>query len=277
MKFLSTRRRHPLAGLIVLGLALVMMGAFYSAFRPAAAGQSGSDTALIAQGRKLFVVSCSTCHGLNGEGTLDKGGNQNGPSLVGVGAAAVDFQVGTGRMPLAAPGTQAAARHPVYSPQEVRALAAYIATLGPGPSIPAANDYGTAGLSAEEIAQGGEFFRTNCTACHNYAGKGGALPSGRYAPSLTGVDPRYIYEAMVTGPQSMPIFSDAVLKPQEKRQIIAYLQTLESQPAYGGSQLGSLGPVTEGLWSWLAGIGVLVLATVWISNNGARARKKSHE
>ncbi len=277
MKFLSTRRRHPLAGLVVLALGLVMMGGLYSAFGPAAADQSASDTALIAQGRKLFVVSCSSCHGLNGEGVVNKDGTNNGPSLVGVGAAAVDFQVGTGRMPLAAPGPQAAARHPVFSPQEVRAMAAYIATLGPGPSIPAADDYGTAGLTAEQVAEGGEFFRTNCTACHNYAGSGGALASGKYAPSLQGVDPRFIYEAMITGPQAMPIFSDGVLKPQEKRQIIAYLQTLQAQPGYGGSQLGSLGPVTEGLWGWLGGIGVLVLATVWISNNGARARKKSHE
>ncbi len=276
MTFLSTRRRHPLAGLVVLALALVVMGGVYSAFRPAAADQSQSDTALVSQGRKLFVVSCATCHGLNGEGTLDRSGI-NGPSLVGVGAAAVDFQVGTGRMPLAAPGPQAPARHPVFNPQEVRALAAYIATLGPGPAIPAADDYGTSGMTEQDIAAGGEFFRTNCTACHNYAGSGGALPSGRYAPSLHGVDPRYVYEAMITGPQSMPIFSDAVLKPEEKRQIIAYLQTLESQTSYGGSSLGSLGPVTEGLWGWLGGIGVLVLATVWISNNGVRARKKSHE
>lgn len=277
MKSLSTRRRHPLAGLLVLAFALIVMGGLYSTFRPAEAGQGQSDTALVAQGRNLFVVSCSTCHGLNGEGTLDKSGNANGPSLVGVGAAAVDFQVGTGRMPLANPGPQAPARHPVFTEPEVRALAAYIATLGPGPAIPAANDYGIAGLSQQDIAQGGEFFRTNCTACHNYAGKGGALPSGKYAPSLHGVDPRYVYEAMVTGPQSMPIFSDAVLKPDEKRKIIAYLKSLEDQTSYGGSSLGSLGPVTEGLWGWLGGIGVLVLATVWISNNGARARKKSHE
>lgn len=277
MKFLSTRRRHPLAGLVVVAFALLVMGGLYSTLRPAAADSSQSDTALVAQGRNLFVVSCSSCHGLNGEGTTDKGGNINGPSLIGVGAAAVDFQVGTGRMPLAAPGPQAPARHQVFSEQEVRAMAAYIATLGPGPSIPSADDYGTEGMSEQDIAEGGEFFRTNCTACHNYAGRGGALPSGRYAPSLHGVDPRYVYEAMVTGPQSMPIFSDAVLEPDEKRKIIAYLKTLEDQTSYGGSSLGSLGPVTEGLWGWLGGIGALVLATVWISNNGARARKKSHE
>ncbi len=274
MKFLSTRRRHPLAGLVVLVLGLVVMGGLYSAFRPASADQSGSDTELISQGRKLFVVSCASCHGLNGEGVLSNDGTNFGPPLVGVGAAAVDFQVGTGRMPMARPGTQAAARTPIFTDKEVEALAAYVASLGPGPAIPSANDYSTDGMTEEQIAQGGEFFRTNCTACHNFSGAGGALPNGRYAPSLLGVDPKYIYEAMITGPQSMPIFSDGVLKPQEKRQIIAYLETLKEQPGYGGSRLGSLGPITEGLWAWGLGIAGLVLATVWISNNGARAKKK---
>lgn len=277
MKFLSTRRRHPLAGLVVLLLGLVVMGGLYSAFRPAAADQSGSDTALISQGRRLFVVSCATCHGLNGEGILTKQNTNFGPPLIGVGAAAVDFQVGTGRMPMAQPGPQAQARTPIFDPGEVRALAAYVASLGPGPAIPTDSQYSTSGLTAEQIAEGGEFFRTNCTACHNFAGKGGALPNGKSAPSLIGVNPKYVIEAMLTGPQQMPKFSNGVIKPQEKREIIAYLQQLKSQPGYGGSKLGSLGPVTEGLWGWVLGIGVLVLATIWISNNGARATKKKSQ
>ncbi len=274
MKFLSTRRRHPLAGLVVVVLGLVVMGGLYSALRPAAADQSATDTALISQGRRLFVASCASCHGLNGEGVLAKTGTNFGPSVIGVGAAAVDFQVGTGRMPAARPGTQIDARTPVFNAEEVRALAAYVASLGPGPAIPAKDDYGTGGMTAEQISEGGQFFRTNCTACHNYAGSGGALLHGRYAPGLHGVNPRYIYEAMITGPQQMPIFSDQVLEPEQKREIIAYLQTLDAQPGYGGAKLGSLGPVTEGLWGWAIGIGSLVLATVWISNNGARVKKK---
>jgi quinol---cytochrome-c reductase cytochrome c subunit len=275
VKFLSTRRRHPLAGLVVLVFGLLVMGGLYSALRPAAADQSSSDTALISQGRRIFVASCSSCHGLNAEGVVSKHNTNFGPSLVGVGAAAVDFQVGTGRMPAARPGTQMPQRTPVFTEDEVRALAAYVASLGPGPAIPSANDYNIQGLTAEQVAEGGQFFRTNCTACHNYTGAGGTLPNGRFAASLLGVDPRYVYEAMISGPQNMPKFSDDVLKPQEKREIIAYLHTLEKQPGYGGAKLGGLGPVSEGLWGWTVGIGVLVLATVWIANNGARVKKKS--
>jgi ubiquinol-cytochrome c reductase cytochrome c subunit len=275
LRYLSTRRRHPLAGFVVVLFALVVAGGLYSAFRPAVAGQSStSDTQLIAAGRKLFVVGCASCHGLNAEGIVTKRGTNFGPPLIGVGAAAVDFQVSTGRMPAQRPDTQIPQKSPSYNAQEVRELAAYIASLGPGPAIPDRQAFNTSGLSNAQIVQGGEFFRTNCTACHNYAGAGGALPHGRYAPSLSGVSPRHIYEAMLTGPQQMPVFSDDVLKPSDKREIIGYLQRLENQTAYGGLDLGSRGPVTEGLWGWVAGIGALVLAAVWIANNGVRAKKQ---
>lgn len=275
MRFLSTRRRHPLAGLVVVLFALVVAGGLYSAFRPAVADESSkSDTELIAEGRQLFVVGCATCHGLNAEGILTKRGGNYGPPLIGVGAAAVDFQVSTGRMPLARPNTQAPAKPATYSDDEVSKLAAYIASLAPGPAIPASDVYDVSAATDEQIARGGAFFRTNCTACHNYAAAGGALPEGRYAPSLLGVEARHIYEAMLTGPQQMPVFSDEVLKPADKRDIIAYIKMLEEQTAYGGLELGSRGPVTEGLWGWTVGIGLLVLAAVWIANNGVRAGRQ---
>jgi ubiquinol-cytochrome c reductase cytochrome c subunit len=275
VRYLSTHRRHPLAGLVVLLFALVIAGGLYSAFRPAVAGEaSKSDTQLIAEGRKLFVVGCASCHGLNAEGIVTKRGHDFGPPLIGVGAAAVDFQVSTGRMPAERPDTQIPVKQPTYNQHEVRALAAYIASLGPGPAIPDPQSYSITGVSNADIVQGGQFFRTNCTACHNFAGVGGALPHGRYAPSLHGVSPRHIYEAMLTGPQQMPVFSDGVLKPQEKRDIIAYLKALENQTSYGGVELGSRGPVTEGLWGWTFGTGALVLAAVWIANNGVRAKRR---
>jgi ubiquinol-cytochrome c reductase cytochrome c subunit len=274
VKFLSTRRRHPLAGLVVVLLGLVLMGGVYSAFRPANAADSKSDSQLIAQGRHLFVVSCASCHGLNGEGILTKHGDNLGPPLIGVGAAAVDFQVGTGRMPLAQPGAQALQRAPVFTEQETRALAAYVASLGPGPAIPSPDQYDVSNATNAEVVEGGAFFRTNCTACHNFAGSGGALPHGRFAPSLMKVSPRHMYEAMLTGPQQMPVFSDQVMTPQDKRDIIAYVQALKHEPAYGGSKLGSLGPVSEGLYGWLIGVGALIIVAVWIATNGVRAGKR---
>jgi ubiquinol-cytochrome c reductase cytochrome c subunit len=274
VKFLSTRRRHPLAGLLVVLLGLVVAGGVYSAFRPAVAASGSSDTAMVQAGRKLFVVGCASCHGLNGEGILTKSKTNYGPALTGVGAAAVDFQVGTGRMPLAEPGRQAQPKPPNYTPQEISELAAYVASLGPGPAIPGPDETNVSKATTAEIVEGGQFFKTNCTACHNYAAEGGALPSGGYAPPLLDTSARHIIEAMLTGPGQMPRFSDSVITPNQKRDILAYITMLKTQPQYGGSNLGSRGPVGEGLWGWLGGMGALVLAAVWIGNQGVRVRKK---
>ena len=275
MRKLSTRRRHPLAGIVVLLLALGVVGGVYSAvrFQPASAAESASQNDVDA-GRKLFLVGCASCHGKNASGIETKRGGNYGPSLIGVGAAAVDFQVGTGRMPMAQSAPQAPVKDPEYTAEETKQLAAYIATLGAGPAIPDDEYTDISGKTIEQIREGGEFFRTNCTACHNSVGAGGALPGGKYAPRLDGVSAKHIAEAMMTGPQQMPVFSDEVLSPEDKRQIIAYLKKTEKTPEYGGFALGSMGPVSEGLAAWLIGMGALVGAAVWIGANSTRSRKK---
>jgi len=271
---LSRARRSRVAAPLVLLLALLMTGGMYALLSPATAQTRTDDADQVAKGRALFLVGCSSCHGKNGEGVQTQRGNQYGPTLVGVGAAAVDFQVGTGRMPMAQPGVQALRKPPVYDAKETAALAAFVASLGPGPSVPEESQYDVSGVSNADIVKGGEFFRTNCTACHNFAGAGGALPRGKFAPKLTGVSEKHIFEALLTGPQQMPVFSNGVLTPSDKRDIIAYLKKNEETPAYGGFTIGSLGPVSEGLFAWLAGIGTLVGAAVWIASSSTRSKKK---
>jgi len=274
---LSRHRRRPLAGLAVLLFGLLLTGSLYAAFAPAQAGSADTDQALVAKGRDLFIVGCSTCHGMNGEGITTKRGKQLGPPLVGVGAAAVDFQVGTGRMPMAQPGVQVPRKKVLYSDEEISQLGAYVASLGPGPEVPAKSEYDVAKASNESVVRGGEIFRTNCTACHNFAGSGGALPQGKYAPKLTGVTEKHIYEALLTGPQQMPVFSDAVLTPEDKADVIAYLKKTEKTPGYGGFSMGALGPVSEGMFAWLVGIGVLVGFAVWIAAHTARVKKTGED
>ncbi len=275
---LSRHRRGPLAGLVVLLLGLLMTGGLYAAFSPASADETASSDEQIAQGRELFLVSCSFCHGQNGEGVRTEDGNQLGPSLVGVGAAAVDFQVGTGRMPMAQPGAQAAEKPATFNDEEIAALGAYVASLGPGPAIPDESEYSLEGMSDEErqaaISRGGQIFLTNCTACHNFEGSGGAMPRGGAAPRIRGVEPKHIYEALLTGPQAMPNFSNGNLSPDEKRDVIAYLGSLEDMPGYGGFGLGGLGPVSEGLAAWVIGIGLCVGGAVWIAAHTTRSTKK---
>lgn len=273
MRTLSSHRRHPLAGVVVLLLGLVLVGGVYSVAAPRSAEADTVSSDLVEEGRQLFLLGCASCHGLNADGIEQVDGGQYGPSLIGVGAAAVDFQVSTGRMPLAQNSQQALEKPRVYTEAETLALAAYVASLSPGPAIPPEDAYETSGLSTEEIVEGREFYQTNCSACHGTQGQGGALGGGRFAPELWGVEPVYIYEAMITGPQAMPVFSDALISPEEKRHLIGYVASLEEQPNYGGSPLGSFGPVSEGLAAWLVGMGVLVGFATWIGATAVRAKK----
>jgi ubiquinol-cytochrome c reductase cytochrome c subunit len=82
-------------------------------------------------------------------------------------------------------------------------------------------------------------------------------------------DAKNLYEAMVSGPQSMPVFADSTLSVEDKKNIIAYVEELQANKSPGGFSLGRLGPVTEGLFIFIAGLGVLVIAAVWI---GAKAK-----
>ena len=259
MKRLSRYRRHKAAGPLLLIFALLAIGTTFSvASETVKETQSVLDrSASIEEGKQIFLKGCSSCHGLNAEGA------SIAPSLIGVGAASVDFQVGTGRMPMADMSTQAMRKPRVYNEEETAALAAYVASLAPGPAIPGESElnYERDGNSAE----GGELFRNNCAMCHNFAGQGGALSQGKYAPTLMGVEPKHIYEAMITGPQSMPVFSDKTITPEEKLSMIKWIKAAEAEPNLGGATMGRIGPVTEGLLAWVLGLGLLIGIAVWLT------------
>ena len=258
---MAISRRHPAALLVVLGIALGTTGATYAAVTAQTQPKANvSSQTQVDQGKQLFLEGCSSCHGLAAQGSSD------GPSLIGVGAAAVDFQVGTGRMPMAAPGIQAPAKKVIYSEEEIAALAAYVASLGAGPAIPTSEQLST---DDTELALGGELFRTNCAQCHSVSARGGALSEGRWAPNLLETSDKHIYEAMLTGPQAMPVFGDKTITQKDKQNIIRYINELKKQENPGGTGLGRLGPVTEGLFIWVDGLVALLAVAVWI---GARAR-----
>jgi ubiquinol-cytochrome c reductase cytochrome c subunit len=249
-------RRSPLATVALIAIGLLFTGGAYALFNaPTDSGAQAASQESVEHGQKLFAANCATCHGLALEGT------EAGPSLIGVGAAAVDFQVGTGRMPLQNQSPQAPVKPPQFTDEDVTALADYVASIAPGPAIPDAQYLDAAG----DAAHGAELFRINCAMCHNVAGAGGALTEGKYAPALTGVSEKHIYEAMVTGPQNMPVFNDANLTPEDKRDIITSLKYIENNPSPGGFELGSLGPVAEGLFAWIFGLGAIVALAVWLT------------
>jgi ubiquinol-cytochrome c reductase cytochrome c subunit len=247
------RRLTSGAGLMV---GLILAGTLYSAFTPAqAATDASTDSAAVAAGQALYQRSCITCHGSNLQGVPKRG-----PSLIGVGEAAVYFQVHTGRMPLVRQEAEAQEKPPIFSEAQIEQLAAYVQANGGGPTLPVGD------IRGGDLAEGGELFRLNCASCHNTVGAGGALSSGKAAPSLTNADDMTIYTAMLSGPENMPVFGDNQITPDQKAEIINYVQTIKSQADPGGANIGRIGPVSEGLVIWVVGIGALLFGIFWMGS-----------
>lgn len=256
-----SRVRRRLGTVVRLTLALTLAGGVYAVFAP---GLAAEDTPQLstaaAEGKALFDQSCVSCHGRNAQGVQDRG-----PSLIGVGAAAVEFQVSTGRMPMARQEAQAPRKPPMFNDDQTRQLAQYIQELGGGPQVPDGNLRAPSD-DEEALGRGGNLFRVNCSSCHAFSGGGGALSSGKYAPSLDKATDRQLYAAMLTGPQNMPVFGDNQLTPEQKKEIISYVQeSLKQDRDPGGWGLGRFGPVTEGVAIFLVGIVALVFAALWIA------------
>ncbi|MFC3742773.1 cytochrome bc1 complex diheme cytochrome c subunit [Paractinoplanes deccanensis] len=258
-----SRARRRLGAAVRMLAALALAGGVYTAFAPGAFAEDDRQLSATAQeGKQLFDNSCITCHGKDAQGVDDRG-----PSLIGVGAASVEFQVGTGRMPMVRQEAQAEQKKPQFDKTQTKQLAQYIQELGGGPQIPEGELTESLESNPEALARGGELFRVNCTSCHGFGGGGGALSSGKYAPSLHDATPEQIYAAMLTGPQNMPVFGDNQLTPEQKREIITYItmQLQEDKDPGGLFNLGRYGPSTEGMAVFLVGITLLVFTALWIA------------
>lgn len=210
----------------------------------------------IASGRTLFIENCSSCHGTNAEGSA------RAPSLLGLGAATIDFWVSTGRMPLAYPTAQAAEKPPLFDAKQTQAIVAYVTHLHPGgPGIPYVD------VAAGDVSEGQILFSLNCAGCHTITGAGDALASGYYAPSLYPATATQIAEAMRTGPGNMPRFSPTQLTPAQLTDIVAYVHKYIQHPVdIGGLGLGAVGPVAEGFVALAIGVGLLMALAYWIGD-----------
>lgn len=264
----SRRRfRRRLTGAVLLAFGLSVAGVTAATLTPApqVAVADQSQSALVRTGQELYETACITCHGANLQGV-----NGRGPSLAGVGEAAVYFQVSSGRMPMVRNEAQATRKAPAFDEAQTDALGAYVQSFGGGPLAPrdANGQIADHSLIGSDVARGGDLFRLNCASCHNFTGRGGALSSGKYAPVLDPATPAQVYTAMLTGPQNMPKFSDRQLTPEEKKDIVAYVRLSAETPDQGGYGLGGFGPASEGMAVWIIGMVAAIAAALWI---GARA------
>ena len=252
---MSTRGHRlvaPAAAAAGLGaLILWLAPAFAPAQRPAAgAGDSAADARLVSEGRNLFIEGCATCHGMDARGVPDRG-----PSLRGAGAAAADFYLSTGRMPLSYPGEEPLRSDPQYDEHQIAALAAYVGSFG-GPPVPQVMP------DFAELSKGQQLFTTSCGGCHAISGAGG-VATGAAAPPLWKATPTQVAEAIRTGPYIMPGFDAADLGRADINAIAAYVDYTKHPDNAGGWSIGRIGPVPEGMVAWLlAGVALLLVARI---------------
>jgi ubiquinol-cytochrome c reductase cytochrome c subunit len=251
------RRRLRAAALVLAvgcgGLALWSAAAGGQQPPPA---RPGADAALAARGRALYSRSCLICHGADLRGVRGRG-----PTLVGAGAASVDFYVSTGRMPMSDPTAEPERADPEYPRRDIDALVAYVGSFG-GPAAPRVDP------AAGDVARGKESFTENCAGCHQVMGKGGIVV-GAQVPAIGDVPAVQIGEAVRIGPYLMPKFDERHIPPAEVNDIAAYARYTANPADRGGWGIGNLGPVPEGLVTWLlAGIALLGIVRLL----GERAR-----
>jgi quinol---cytochrome-c reductase cytochrome c subunit len=209
-------------------------------------------------GAGLYAANCLKCHGPDGEGQP-----QTGPSLKGVGARAADFYLRTGYMPLASPHDQPSRSPVLFSNREIDALVAYVAFLG-GPAIPSPHP------GQGSVSDGLQLFTSHCAGCHQIVAEGGYV-KGAVVPELGQATPRQIAEVVRIGPYLMPRFSPKAISDRQLNSIIAYVQYAKHPEDPGGWSLGHVGPVPEGLVTWLIAGAILVGLCVVI---GERLRRE---
>ena len=263
-----SRRRvqRRLSGGLLLLIALTVAGGLAAVLTPTPqVAVADENSAAIKKGQQLFDTSCVTCHGANLQGVPD-----HGPSLIGVGEAAVYFQVSTGRMPAMRGEAQAPRKDPIFDASQIDAIGAFVQANGGGPTVVRNPDGSIAmqSLRGDDLGRGGDLFRLNCASCHNFTGKGGALSSGKFAPDLGPANEQQILTAMMTGPQNMPKFSDRQLSFEAKKDIIGYVKTVTEERQPGGYGLGGFGPAPEGMAAWIIGMVAAIGLALWI---GARS------
>jgi ubiquinol-cytochrome c reductase cytochrome c subunit len=250
-------------------LALLLLAALALVAAPAAAQgpqktagpsgpQSAPDPAAVARGRALFAQGCSGCHGMDGRGVPGEG-----PSLAGAGAAAADFYLSTGRMPLnGEPGSEPLRGEPAHSDAQIADIAAWVASLAPGPAIPDVDP------ARGDVSEGMVLFTEHCAGCHQVVARGGLVTRGA-APSLQQATPRQVAEAIRVGPYTMPVFPETIISDRQIDAIAAYTEMVKDPHDRGGAGLGNVGPVPEGMVAWIAALGALLVVARII---GERAR-----
>lgn len=208
----------------------------------AAALAHGSYNSVPARtGQQLYTETCAACHG------VDLRGGPNAPTLIGLGAAFVDFYISTGRMPAAVPWLEVAhrGRQPYLSPADEASIVAYVAEISPGIPIPLV-------VTDGDEARGHRLFQQNCEHCHGVDGTGGSIGDAAWAPSLSNATITQVAEAIRVGPGEMPQFGEGQIDQADLDDIATYISSRRGVASFTGLPVVAGGTVPEGLYGWLA-------------------------
>jgi len=273
---------------LLLSAALLVSASFLGVFvlgggrgdasRAASAGVSSAAltsqetttaAAQLAAGRTLFVENCSTCHGIGAEG------GDRAPPLLGVGAATVDLWLSSGWMPLAEPSAEPQPKPAKFPRAQVLEIVRYVTSLAPSstnPGIPFKLN-----IAHADVAEGFSLFALNCAPCHTITGAGDALADGIYAPPLHGVTKTMVWEAIRTGPGNMPRFGPGTISPAQVVDIVGYVvKNIQHPTSPGGLSLGGVGPVAEGFVGLFVGVGLCMLAALWVGDRSENEEDEGH-
>ncbi len=249
--------------LAIAALVGILLAGATPAATSATSAQPGQELEPEQSGRELYLQFCASCHGPRAEGS------GRSPSLIGVGTAALDFQLSTGRMPMADDEVQAKRKPSPLTAEQMRAIIDYVASLAPGqgPAIPEVD------VADGDVSLGQDLFVNNCAPCHGVTATGAVAGDDDVAPGLFESEPVTIAEAMAIGPGEMPRFP---FTSEEVNSIVAYLAYLQSNPSPGGFDLGGVGPVPEGFIAWAVGMTLLLILIFFIGRH-RRASSQSRE
>jgi ubiquinol-cytochrome c reductase cytochrome c subunit len=275
----SIRHRRLLAGPAALfAIAITVFSVMFMTSGSAHGQQALVSTSPqdIAAGAVLYQTHCQSCHGYQGQGGVVKGA----PELIDAGAAAADFYLSTGRMPLNAPNNEAERNRQVFTQSQIRQLVAYVNALPKingthtaGPTIPDVQPLcsdqttpTTADQNCVTLAEGQALYAINCQQCHQAAGSGGMLSKENVIPSLRSATLIQSAEAPLIGPKPMPMFKE--FTPHELSAIAHYVDYLHKPDSPGGAGISYFGPVAEGFVGILVGFVVLWFAARMIGTRG---------
>jgi len=239
------RARRPRWALAAVVVTAALAGHVAWLLQPAASQELTAQEEL---GERLYVANCSSCHGLEAEGTED------GPDLFGAGPASVDFMLSTGRMPLNQPNQQPVRQEPKYSEEEIAAIVSFVTAIAPGgPPIPIVD------ADAGDLQLGFQLYTGVCSSCHGAGATGDSIGGGQIAPALRRSTPVQIAESIRIGPGVMPRFGEETYSDHDVNSLIRYLEFLRGTDDPGGFGLGRYGPVAEGFVAVIFGFGLLLI------------------